>query len=53
MQKEQMLLIDGNYSFFIVGECKSHRAFLTQGLVDTHGCERKQCSGFRKVNHGK
>ena len=47
-------LIDGNYSFYPVAYCKCHSAFLTQGLIDTHRCEKRRCSGFRKgIDHEK
>lgn len=52
-QSEKMELIDGNFSFYVVAECKIHGGYLTQGLVDTHRCEHRHCSGFRKVRHEK
>lgn len=39
-------LIDGNYSFYPVAECKYHKAYLTQGLIDTHNCIERECKRF-------
>lgn len=44
-------LIDGNFSHYPVAECKCHGGYLTQGLIDTHRCEQRHCTGFRKVAH--
>jgi len=50
-QDEKCELIDGNYSYYPVAFCKCHNAFLTQGLIDTHRCDKRHCTGFRKVIH--
>lgn len=49
-QKEKVLLIDGNFSFYPDAYCKWHGAFLTQGLIDTHRCLKRKCPRFKKVN---
>ena len=46
---KEVLLIDGNSSFYPVAYCFHHEAFLTQGLVDTHRCDRRKCPKFRRV----
>ena len=45
----EVRLIDGNWSFYPVAYCKSHSGYLTQGLIDTHRCDERNCSGFKKV----
>lgn len=50
-QKEKVQLIDGNWSFYPVAECRCHGAYLTQGLVDTHRCIERQCSGFKVLEN--
>lgn len=42
-------LIDGNFSYYPVAYCKCHDGYLTQGLIDTHRCEKRQCSGFERM----
>lgn len=49
-QKEKVLLIDGNFSFYPDGFCKYYGAFLTQGLIDTHRCLHRKCPRFKEVN---
>ena len=36
-------LIDGNYSHYPVGFCKSRKAWLTLGLINTHKCVVQDC----------
>jgi len=48
-QAEKVELIDGNFSYYPVGYCWSHGAYLTQGLVNTHRCDKRKCKGFEKV----
>jgi hypothetical protein len=48
-QKEACELIDGNWSHYPVAECLYHKGFLTNGLVDTHRCEKRHCKWFKKV----
>lgn len=46
-------LIDGNWSFYPAAFCAYHDGYLTQGLIDTHRCNKRNCKGFRKVmNNG-
>ena len=45
----EVLLIDGNFSFYPVAYCLYHKAFMTHGLVDTHRCEQRNCPRLRKV----
>ena len=47
--KTSVQLIDGNWSFYAVAFCACHGGYLTQGLIDTHRCKKRHCSGFRKV----
>lgn len=48
-QDEKHELIDGNWSHYPVAYCACHSAFLTQGLIDTHRCVQRHCSGFKEV----
>lgn len=48
-QPAKVQLIDGNWTFYPDAFCKAHGAYLTQGLIDTHRCVKRQCKGFRKV----
>jgi len=43
---EKVQLIDGNWTFYPVTYCKVHGGFLTQGLIETHRCDHRQCRGF-------
>lgn len=45
-QAEKVLLYDGNLSYYPVAYCKIHGAYLTQGLVDTHRCQHRECQGL-------
>lgn len=45
-------LIDGNFSHFPRAFCKSHNAFLTDGLINTHKCLQKACKGFLMLQEG-
>ena len=47
-QSEMVLLIDGNYSYYPIAYCRSKHAFLTEGLANTHSCEKRKCNSFRK-----
>lgn len=40
-------LIDGNYTHYPVAYCGIHRAYLSQGLRDTHRCLQRHCKGYR------
>lgn len=47
-QSEQVELIDGNWTYYPVAKCMCHGGYyLTQGLMDTHRCIQRQCSGLR------
>ena len=48
-QKHPVMLVDGNFSAFPVAYCKYYKAYLTQGLVETHRCLQRKCLKFRKV----
>lgn len=48
-QKEKHELIDGNFSYYPVAECRCHGAWLTQGLAETHRCVERQCSGYKVI----
>ena len=45
--KEKVLLIDGNYSYYPVAYCNIHGGYLTQGLAETHRCEKRKCNGYK------
>lgn len=47
--KEKVQLIDGNWTLYPVAYCKSHGGYLTQGLIETHRCVKRKCSGLGKV----
>lgn len=47
-QKEEHILIDGNFSFFPVAYCKYYQAWLTVGLLETHRCAERQCLRLEK-----
>lgn len=40
-------LIDGNFTHYPVAECRCHGGWLTEGLIETHRCRQRQCSGFK------
>lgn len=42
-KKYQYKLIDKNWSWYPVAWCKSKKGCLTQGLMKTHGCVKKNC----------
>ena len=48
-QDEPFQLIDGNWSFYPIGECSRYHGYLTQGLCDTHRCIERECQRFRKL----
>ena len=45
-QDRKYLLIDGNWSFYPVAECRTHNGYLTEGLIETHRCRKRNCVGF-------
>lgn len=45
-QKQKVMLYDGNMSYYPAAYCKIHKAYLTQGLVDTHKCHLRECAGL-------
>lgn len=47
---EMVQLIDGNFSFYPVAFCKAHRAFLTNGLCDTHKCVKRGCISLEMLD---
>ena len=47
-QPVKVRLYDGNFSYYPVAYCKIHGAYLTQGLVDVHRCEKRNCTGLEK-----
>lgn len=48
-QEDRYQLIDGNWTHYPIAECKCHRAYLTQGLIDTHRCLKRKCSGLKQL----
>lgn len=48
-QLKSVQLIDGNFSYYPVAYCKYHSAYLTQGLVETHRCEKRHCRRYERV----
>ena len=46
---ERVRLIDGNLSFYPVGWCRRYKGYLTQGLMDVHGCIHLKCPRFEEV----
>ena len=51
--KKKVQLLDGNWSFYPVAYCTHHGGYLTQGLVDTHRCDKRQCSRYKVIEHEK
>ena len=45
----EVQLIDGNYTLYPAAYCKRHGGYLTQGLINTHRCDKRNCKGFQKV----
>lgn len=45
-QAEKVQLYDGNWTFYPAAYCKIHGAYLTQGLIDTHKCQQRECQGL-------
>lgn len=45
-QKLMVQLYDGNFTYYPVAYCKKHKAYLTQGLIDTHKCQQRECQGL-------
>lgn len=50
--ENMVILIDGNPSYYPVAFCKTHGAYLTEGLVNTHRCEQRHCKGFELMYEG-
>lgn len=51
-RKEELFeLIDGNFSHYAVAECKVHGGWLTEGLIRTHRCDKRKCSGFKVMEN--
>lgn len=44
--KQNVCLIDGNFSYYPSAFCVVHNGFLTKGLMDTHRCEKRNCDGL-------
>lgn len=44
---KKVMLIDGNFSYYPVAYCHKIKAYLTQGLVDTHNCSK--CFRYESV----
>lgn len=45
-----VMLIDGNMSFYPAAWCAYRKAFLTQGLIETHKCRKIACGALKEVN---
>lgn len=43
-------LYDGNWSYYPNAYCRTHGAYLTQGLIDTHKCQQRECQGLEWLN---
>lgn len=50
--EEEYLLLDGNYSHYPVAYCRRKKAYLTQGLTDTHRCFERECMHLERLNEG-
>ena len=46
---DEYLLIDGNWSHYPYGYCRRKGAYLTQGLVNTHRCDKRKCEMLERV----
>lgn len=46
---EAVELIDGNFSHYPCGYCIRYHSYLTQGLMDTHGCLKYHCRRLRRA----
>jgi hypothetical protein len=46
---EAVELIDGNFSHYPCGYCIRYHGYLTQGLMDTHGCLKYHCRRLRRA----
>ena len=42
-------LIDGNMSYYPVAFCQHHGAYMTEGLVKCHRCDKRHCKYFQEV----
>ena len=42
-------LIDGNWTYKASGYCTYYRAYLTDALMRTHGCLKKNCYRLRTI----
>lgn len=47
-QPELYELIDGNLTHYPRAFCEWHGGWLSDGLIDTHRCEQRQCNRLRK-----
>lgn len=45
-QKDTYLLIDGNYTHYPVGYCKSRKRYISQGILSCHKCKIRKCMHF-------
>lgn len=43
-----LMLIDGNYSFYYVAYCKRKNGYLTKGLINTHKCDVRKCEQLER-----
>ena len=46
-QDKEVQLYDGNWSYYPSAYCGIHGAYLSQGLIDTHRCKQRNCSGLK------
>lgn len=47
-QKDKYQLIDDNFTHYPVAYCTRYKGWLSVGLMDVHGCEKRQCVRLRK-----
>lgn len=48
-QKQKVMLIDGNLSYYPTAYCRTHGGYLTEGLINTHRCEKRKCVGYEDL----
>lgn len=51
IQKEEYLLIDGNYSNRPIAYCCHYKAYLTNNQIMCHDCKNRNCSQLKSFEY--
>lgn len=50
---QKVQLIDGNFSYYPRAFCEYYDAFLTDGLINTHRCDKRHCKRYTNFNENE